>query len=188
VNPARLSAALQMDICMQCHLETTSSDLPQMIRQLERDANSYRAGEPLGSYMVHFDHAPGSGHDDKFEVVNQAYRLRQSACFLKSGGRLTCTSCHDPHTPQRGDAAASHYRTKCLACHPSVVVRGHPDLSSADCRSCHMVRRPADDFFVIPQTDARQMPIEDPTVDCKSEPFAWPRMSIYPHNLIRRTR
>jgi hypothetical protein len=32
-----------------------------------------------------FDHAPGTGHDDKFEIVgSSAYRLRQSQCFLKS--------------------------------------------------------------------------------------------------------
>ena len=60
VNPAHLSPERQLDICMQCHLETTSAELPQMLRRFEREAFSYRPGEPLGDYMVHFDHAPGS--------------------------------------------------------------------------------------------------------------------------------
>jgi hypothetical protein len=57
VNPKRLSPDLQMDVCMQCHLETTSAKLPGMIRRFNRDPFSYRPGEPL-AYMVYFDHPP----------------------------------------------------------------------------------------------------------------------------------
>jgi len=89
VNPARLSHERQMDICMQCHLETTSANLPGVIRRFDREPFSFRPGEALGAYMVYVDHPAGSGHDEKFEIVNQAYRLRQSACFQKSQGRLT---------------------------------------------------------------------------------------------------
>ena len=88
VNPKRLSPALQTDICMQCHLETTSAELPPNAPQVRSRPVIIPSGEPLGSYVVHFDHPPKSGHDDKFEIVNQAYRLRQSRCFLESGGRL----------------------------------------------------------------------------------------------------
>ena len=41
-----------MDVCMQCHLETTSVELPQMIRRFDRSIFSFRPGEPLGSYIV----------------------------------------------------------------------------------------------------------------------------------------
>jgi hypothetical protein len=63
----------QLEICMQCHLETTSSPLPAARLREGRGVFSYRPGEPLGNYAVHFDHAPGTGHDDKFEIVNAAY-------------------------------------------------------------------------------------------------------------------
>jgi hypothetical protein len=33
VNPARLSPALRMDVCMQCHLEPTSTEFPSLIRR-----------------------------------------------------------------------------------------------------------------------------------------------------------
>ena len=139
VNPARLTPKLQMDTCMQCHLETTSAELPGMIRRFDREPFSFRPGEPLGAYMVYFDQPPGAGYDDKFEIVNQAYRLRQSACFQKSAGRLTCTTCHDPHNAPRGERAVVQYRAKCIACHASVKAASHPecrrDLLDQSCSS-----------------------------------------------------
>src|SRR2546430_2197079 len=41
VNPARFTRELQMDVCMQCHLETTSAELPQMIRRFDREVFSF---------------------------------------------------------------------------------------------------------------------------------------------------
>ena len=143
-------AALQMDVCMQCHLETTSVELPQMIRRFDRAVFSFRPGEPLGDYMVHFD--AGSG-GDRFEIVNQAYRLRQSACFRASGGRLTCNTCHNPHDVPRGAAAVTWYRAKCIGCHPSVKAAGHPSLATADCAGCHMPKRRTEDAVHVVMTD-----------------------------------
>ncbi len=49
LNPARLAFAGRMEVCMQCHLETTSTPLPNAIRRFDRGpfTISYRAGEPL---------------------------------------------------------------------------------------------------------------------------------------------
>ena len=87
VNPARLSPKLRMDLCMQCHLEPTSTAIPSLIRRFNRGPFSFTAGEPLGAFVLAFDHAPGARHDDKFEIVgSSAYRLRQSRCFLAEQG------------------------------------------------------------------------------------------------------
>jgi Tfp pilus assembly protein PilF len=188
VNPGRLSPDLQMDVCMQCHLETTSAELPQMIRRFDREPYSFRPGEPLGAYMVHFDHPAGAGHVDKFEIVNQAYRLRQSLCFRKSEGRLTCITCHDPHDAPRGEAAIAHYREKCVGCHATVKVAGHASLQAANCASCHMPRRRAEDAVHVIMTDhliTRKPPARDASrpLQERTENYRGPLALYYPERL-----
>ena len=155
VNPARLSPERQMDVCQQCHLETTSDELPQAVRAFGRAVYSFRPGEALSDYLIHFDHAPGTGHDDKFEINSSAYRLRQSLCFQKSGGRLTCTSCHDPHRTPRGAEAVQQFRQSCLKCHNELSNRSHPQPASADCAGCHMPKRRTEDVVHAVMTDHR---------------------------------
>lgn len=153
VNPTKLNAERQMDVCMQCHLETTSAELPSMVRRFERGINSFRPGEALTAYVVQFDEAPGTGRADKFEIVNQAYRLRQSACFLKSAGKITCTSCHNPHRAARGDAGVLGYRKVCVSCHARAASASHPSLQDSNCVSCHMPSRRTDDAVHVVMTD-----------------------------------
>ena len=70
---------------MQCHLEPTSGAIPAIIRRFNRGPFSFVPSEPLPDFQLVFDHAPGAGHDDKFEIVNSsAYRLRKSACFKRA--------------------------------------------------------------------------------------------------------
>jgi tetratricopeptide (TPR) repeat protein len=151
VNPSRLAVERQMEVCMQCHLETTSSSLPASIVRYERGPFSYKPSEPLGDFILHFDHAPGKGHDDKFEITGSVYRLRKSQCFLKSNGALKCTTCHDPHDTQRAD-----YTGACRQCHAQtfdrLVVAGR-HTASADCVGCHMPKRRTDDVVHAVMTD-----------------------------------
>ena len=45
---------------MQCHLEPTSTAIPSLIRRFNRGPFSFTAGEPLGAFVLAFDHAPGT--------------------------------------------------------------------------------------------------------------------------------
>lgn len=149
VNPARLAADRQMDVCLQCHLETTSAALPAAVRRFGRPAHSFRPGERLADYAVYFDDARA----DKFEVVNQGYRLRQSACFLQSKGKMTCTTCHNPHEALRGTAATERHRAQCLSCHATPSAAQHPKPQTMDCAGCHMPKRKAEDAVHVVMTD-----------------------------------
>jgi predicted CXXCH cytochrome family protein len=156
VNPARLSAQRQMEVCMACHLETTSFPLPNAIQRYERGPFSYQPGEPLGDFILNFDHAPGKGRDDKFELVNAAYRLRHSACFVKSGGTLRCTTCHNAHDTPRGEAAVEHYIAVCRQCHAAAferIVASGKHTRSAGCIDCHMPKRRTEDVVHVAATD-----------------------------------
>ena len=155
VNPGRLDRARQLETCMQCHLESTSSPLPFEIRRYERPPFSYVPGQPLGDYFVHFDHAPGSGRDDKFEINSAGYRLRKSACFQQS--EMTCTTCHDPHDAVRGSDAVKRYVSICQSCHTDTHPGGVPRVAGANagatCLDCHMPKRRAEDAVHVVMTD-----------------------------------
>ena len=198
VNPARLGPERQLEVCMQCHLETTSMELPGAVMRHGRGVFSYRPGEPLADYILYFDHAPGTGHDDKFELVSSVYRLRKSACFRGNNGRLTCTSCHDPHRASTRESTRQQTERICQGCHAARVAKLVGDgrhTASPDCASCHMPRRQAEDAIHIAITDhfiqtgiqARSAPASSPPAveqhDGNTLPYAGEVKLYYPAEL-----
>ncbi|MDX1983416.1 MAG: tetratricopeptide repeat protein [Bryobacteraceae bacterium] len=138
-NPARAPAHRKSEVCLQCHLETASQGIPNAIRRAGRAVYSYRPGEPLTDYVLHFDHA--DGHEEKFEINHAAYRMRQSRC-----APLACTTCHDPHTA----GPRTTWRAACQGCHSS----SHA-ARDADCVNCHMPKRRTGDAVHVVMTDHR---------------------------------
>jgi tetratricopeptide (TPR) repeat protein len=159
VNPAALDRERQLEVCMQCHLEPTSSPLPFQIRRYEHPPFSYVPGGALGDAFIYFDHAQtpirNREYGDKFEIAGGAYRLRQSACFRNS--QMTCVTCHDPHDVPRGEKAVQHYVAVCRSCHDTAHAQGVPRLAVAaprsTCLDCHMPKRRAEDAVHVVMTD-----------------------------------
>lgn len=189
VNPARLTPERQMEVCLQCHLETTSFPLPNSMVRFEREPFSYRPGEPLANFRLHFDK---DRDDDRFEIAGAAYRLRKSQCFEKSGGALACTTCHDPHTA--GSAPEEHYTAVCRQCHGAPferLVAGGRHTRSTDCTGCHMPKRRTDDVVHVVMTDhyiqrrkaARDLlaPLAEQPAD--ANPYRGPVVLYYPNAL-----
>ena len=147
LNPARLAPDRRMEVCLQCHLESASRTIPDSIRRFDRGPFSFRPGEPLGNFTIYFDRdSPASA--ESITVNHSAYGLRQSSCFVRSAGKLECTTCHDPHQASRGPEAEKRYTAVCRSCHISV----HPERT-AGCVSCHMPKRRADDAVHVVVTD-----------------------------------
>ncbi len=158
VNPSRLPTERQADVCFQCHLETTSRPLPNIVHRYGRGYFSFRPGERLSDYAIVFDHAAGTGWDDKFEINHSAYRLMQSACYVESGGALTCTKCHDPHEPSGTPQAFARYDAACRRCHETQLgslTSEHTHVTESGCTGCHMPKRRTDDVVHAVMTDHR---------------------------------
>jgi tetratricopeptide (TPR) repeat protein len=153
VNPARLPPERQNEICFQCHLESTSRPLPYSLRRYGREIFSYRPGEPLANYILHFDQPPATGYDDKFEIDHAAYRLLKSACYRKSGGALTCITCHNLHEQADVNRAPQDYARACLSCHTGPLSSRHRSNLPDTCSDCHMVKRRTDDVVHAVMTD-----------------------------------
>jgi Tfp pilus assembly protein PilF len=134
-----------MDVCLQCHLETTSTPLPNSVLKLGRGIFSFRPGERLEDYAAFFDYPAGTGHDDDFNIVHQGYRLRKSLCYAKSS--MTCLTCHDPHGVP--ESPQTLYNAKCVTCHARPLSKSH----SGDCVGCHMPKRRTDDIVHVIMTD-----------------------------------
>jgi Flp pilus assembly protein TadD len=174
VNPARLSPQRQLDLCMQCHLETTSQPLPHSIVRYNRGPFSYLPGEKLTDFELFFDRAPAARSQDDFEIVSSAYRLRQSQCFLKSAGKLTCLTCHNPHGAQQD------YNAVCSTCHSATPRHAASD----DCAGCHMPKRRTADVVHAVMTDhliRRRPPAGDPLAPLAEHPEAR-RSAVVPYD------
>lgn len=142
LNPARLPPARQLDICLQCHLQSTSSGIQDSVRRPGRSAWSFQPGEALADYKMLFDRTDSEDH---LEINHAGYRLMQSACFRESAGKLQCTTCHDPHT-------AAVRQNACSGCH-AAAHRDEARAASQSCTSCHMVKRAPSDAIHTRITD-----------------------------------
>ena len=70
-----------------------------------------------------------SGNDITMTQRFQPYGLMQSPCFQNSGDKLSCVTCHDPHT--KVSQSEHEYDTACLRCHASPVSSARPVGSTA---------------------------------------------------------
>jgi predicted CXXCH cytochrome family protein len=153
VNPGKLNPERSMEVCLQCHLETSNQKLPTEVVRINRIPFSYVPGQPLGDYRLTFDRA--QGNLGNFEIAQGAYRFRESQCFLKSEGKLGCITCHNPHDIPRGPQAVTHYNQVCLNCHQSAIKASTagPHKAEANCVSCHMPKRRTDDAIHVVMTE-----------------------------------
>jgi Tfp pilus assembly protein PilF len=157
-NPGRLPAARRDEVCQTCHLQPSVA--LSGLRRFGRGDFSFRPGEPLADYLVQVDvEEEGKARSERFEINHHPYRLRQSKCFLESGGQLSCLTCHDPHRRVPEELKAARYRSACESCHgKEACTRPEHAAGSADpgdCAACHMPKRRTEDVVHVVMTDHR---------------------------------
>jgi predicted CXXCH cytochrome family protein len=148
LNPAKLSPAKRDSVCLQCHLEGET-----VVNAPGRSLAAFVPGENLSDYVTHFVHSGELGPNGR--ATSQWEALLQSECKRKSGDRLTCTTCHEPHHSPSAEQRVAYFRSRCLTCHgaPAFVAKHHPD--QLDCSSCHMPREKSGDVAHEQVTDHR---------------------------------
>jgi len=148
VNPAKLPAARRDAICMECHFEGTVA-----VEQPDKHLYQFQPGDKLSDY-IHYFLLAGSPQPDKVQALSQVEALSLSMCKRKSGDRMWCGSCHDPHAEPSAAERVSYYRSKCLNCHGEPFgAKHHPD--KPDCTQCHMAPLPNQAVAHTQSTDHR---------------------------------
>lgn len=151
VNPKHLAPDPRGDVCRQCHLQGEART-----ERRGRTAFEYRPGLPWEQFQAVFL-APPEGADAR-RSVGQFEQMEQSRCFTGSGGKLGCTSCHDPHAVPEPARAAAHYRARCLSCHEQKGCTAPPPERAAradSCIACHMPARDSSNVVHAAVTDHR---------------------------------
>ncbi len=133
-------------VCLNCHLEGQSA----VIRN-GREMENFAPGDDLFDYALYFVYRGENGSGGR--ATSQWEALLRSECKKKSGDRLTCTTCHDPHGSPAPDERVAFYRQKCLQCHNTVGFPENHHPENADCTACHMARPPSNDIAHEQVTD-----------------------------------
>jgi hypothetical protein len=143
----------------QAHIDAAKSQHPSN-QHMEKlgELGGTRINELCGTCHRTAKHVPkGESSTQRF----QPYGLGLSQCFIKSGDRLTCITCHDPHKDVSTDTKS--YEAICLGCHapPSAAQFGPSNNSRTSCSvnptsgciQCHMPVRPTSKFLPISMAD-----------------------------------
>jgi predicted CXXCH cytochrome family protein len=148
LNPKHLGPVRRDSICLNCHLEGKV-----VVVRNDKSLLSFKPGDNLFDYASFFVPERESGSGGR--ATSQWEALLQSACKRASGDRLSCTTCHDPHSSPSSEKQVQFYRQKCISCHsqPAFATNHHPEQQ--DCTSCHMPRSSTTDIAHEQVTDHR---------------------------------
>jgi hypothetical protein len=147
-----LSRQQRLDACAQCH-----SGLRQEL--LKGTPFSFVVGENLKEYSRNYNKAPVD--NSKLDVHGNQYGLLTSSECFKQTATMDCTTCHDPHKNQRGNAV--YFNQKCMECHTTdsvVCAAENSQINEMDnnCIACHMPTMPSNSMTVELTQDSLETP------------------------------
>lgn len=143
VNPGKLSADLENDICMSCH-EAGDSRVPRPGKTFQ----DFRPGKPLDESVSILMVPLKQGDADTHDHVQHYFEMSMSKCFRGSARQLRCATCHDPHVEPTQEEAPEYFNQKCMNCHENSACKASLDVRqkttpSDNCIGCHMPQRQA---------------------------------------------
>lgn len=146
VNPARLAPVRRDSTCLQCHVEGDVA-----IYRARKSLAAFRPGDNLSDYAVYF--VKSSAETGGGRASSQYEALLRSACKIASGDKLTCTTCHDPHSSPAPEERVSYFRSRCLSCHTGAQIATRHHSEQPDCTACHMPTHETTDISHEQATD-----------------------------------
>ena len=146
-------------VCLSCHLEGQVA-----VTRFGKRPEDFHPGDNLFDYTVFFVHKDESGSGGR--ATSQWEALLRSKCKQASGNRMTCTTCHAPHSSPTPDQRVAFYRQKCLQCHNQPGFAAGHHAENSDCTACHMSRAPTNDIaheqltdhWIVRRIDTKQPP------------------------------
>jgi predicted CXXCH cytochrome family protein len=144
---AKLDADRQASVCLLCHLEGDVN-----VEHRGKSVMDYKPGGRIADYISYFVRANSRATK---RGVSQVEGLSLSMCKRASGDKMSCTTCHDPHSTPSAEERTAFFRAKCLTCHTDAKYANTHFKTTPDCTSCHMPRREAPDLAHSVWTDHR---------------------------------
>ena len=146
LNLDALEPVRRDSICLSCHLEGQAA-----VTRGPKPLEDFAPGDDLFNYVAFFVYRSENGSGGR--ATSQWEALLKSTCKQKSGDRMTCTTCHDPHGSPGAEERVEFYRAKCLACHDQPGFAETHHAENRDCTECHMARPPSNDIAHEQVTD-----------------------------------
>lgn len=141
VNPVDMPGWLADDTCMMCH---QFGDI--RVLQPGKSYLDFRPGTPLDRTVAIFAIPFTPAAPPQTPHLQYYTLMTLSRCYLGSGGKLSCITCHDPHHQPTGAQAVAFYRSRCLQCHTESsckipLAERRSQNPPDDCAGCHMPRQ-----------------------------------------------
>jgi len=136
---SELSRQQRLDACALCHSGAGRKALSPPF--------SFLAGDDLSKFYLPNEEEIGKTLD----VHGNQYGLLASSSCFKNSNQMDCTTCHNPHKNQRGNA--KNFNTKCIACHAQSQLSCEQDIKSTplsmqNCIACHMPLIPSKSMVI----------------------------------------
>lgn len=115
INPARLSAKQQVDVCGSCHYRGENLADPK-----REDNLGFRPGDELAKFVKWTTSKPGEDTKDFWPDGTSKRHHQQYQDFIQSkhyASGVTCTTCHTPHGLVGGKQLVADFDSLCAKCH-----------------------------------------------------------------------